>query len=146
MVLAHNFPLATSDIDGVPAAGMTIDEMAPFIREVASELSIPQDWLNPYYSSFAHVLPSDYGSRLIRVCDLPRLKVDALSKDDLLIMKCFAARQKDTLHARTLARNGARLDFVRSHIDSLGKRKIPGAEKALNFLTEVEMFLGEREE
>jgi len=146
MVLAHGFRLATTDIDGVPAAGVTMEELAPFIAEVARELSLPADWLNPYYSTFAHVLPLDYGSRLITVCDFPRLKVDALSKDDLLIMKCFAARQKDTLHARALIRGGARLDFVRTHIESLERKRIPGTEKALRFLDELEEFFSDRED
>lgn len=144
MVLAHHFRLVTTDIDAVPAGGASIDELAPFIRAVSVELSLPPDWLNPYYSTFTHVLPNDYGTRLIRVCDLRHLKVDALSGDDLLIMKCFAARQKDTLHARTLIRQGARMDFVREHLQSLRKKKIPGAEKALNFLDELEAFFEEQ--
>ena len=146
MLLAHGFRLVTTDIDGIPAAGVSIEELDPFIKEVAKELSLPPDWLNPYFSTFAHVLPSDYGSRLIRVSDLPRLKVDALSKEDLLIMKCFAARQKDVLHGRKLIRDGAKLNFVRAHIESLGKKKIPGVEKALSFLNELEAFFKEREE
>jgi Nucleotidyltransferase of unknown function (DUF6036) len=145
MVLAHHFRLATSDIDGVPAAGGSIEELDPFIKAVAKDLSLPVDWLNPYFATFTHVLPSDYGTRLIRVCDLPRLQVDALSKEDLLIMKCFAARQKDVLHARTLIHQGARLDFVRNHLETLKSKKIPGAEKASNFLHELEMFFEERE-
>ena len=146
MLLAHRFRLTTTDIDGIPAAGVSVDELAPFIKIVGKELSLPSDWLNPYFSTFTHVLPSDYGTRLIRVFDLPRLKVDALSGDDLLIMKCFAARQKDTLHARTLIRQGARVDFVRGHLQSLKEKKIAGAEKALNFLSELEAFFEEQEE
>jgi hypothetical protein len=61
------------------------------MKEVAKELEIPPDWLNPYYVTFTHVLPADYGSRLITALSFPNLEVQSLSKDDLLIMKCFAA-------------------------------------------------------
>ncbi len=146
MILAHHFSLSTSDIDAVPAAGFTLGELDPLVKEVARELSLPIDWLNPYYSTFAHVLPSDYGIRLITVAKLHWLKVDALSKEDLLIMKCFAARLKDVVHARALLRGGADLKMVKSHIAHLKERKIPGSEQAESFLSETEAFFADREE
>lgn len=146
MLLAHRFPLATADVDAVPATGVTIEELDPLIKEVAAELSLPVDWLNPYYSTFAHVLPADYGTRLVNVSALKWLSVDALSKEDLLIMKCFAARQKDVIHARALVKQKADLDLVRGHIESLISRKIPGSERAEKFLSEIEAFFADREE
>ena len=140
MLLAHQFSLTTSDIDAVPTAGLSLSELGPFIKKVASELSISVDWLNPFYSTFAHVLPKDYGDRLVRVFQSKNLTVDALSKDDLLIMKCFAARQKDVVHARALVRKGARTNFVRDHIRALSQRKIPGSNRAEKFLGEIETF------
>lgn len=145
MILAHHFSLSTSDIDALPAAGVTVDELQPFIKKVADQLSLPLDWLNPYYSSFTHVLPSDYGSRLVTIDKFRNLKVDALSKDDLLIMKCFAARQKDVVHARALVRQGADVAMVKRHIQKIKERKIPGTDRALNFLGEIELFFSERE-
>ncbi len=145
MLLAHHFALSTADIDAVPASGMTILELEPLIQEVARELSLAPDWLNPYYSTFAHVLPSDYGSRLVGIGSFLHLKVDALSKDDLLIMKCFAARQKDVVHARVLVRQGARTDFARAHIGTLDKKRIPGAPRALRFLEDIEKFFRDKE-
>lgn len=146
MVLAHQFSLSTSDIDAVPVGGLSLTELVPLIERVADELSLPKDWLNPYYSTFAHVLPSDYGSRLIRVSQLSHLTVDALSADDLLIMKCFAARQKDVVHARALVRKGARVDFVKKHIQFLDGKRIPGTARALTFLSEIEKFFLDRQE
>ncbi len=140
MLLAHKFRLVTQDVDAIPGAGITVDELDPYVRRVAREIGLPPDWLNPYYSTFAHVLPSDYATRLIRIADLSQLKVDALSKEDLLIMKCFAARAKDVVHARALVKLGADVDFVRTHIESLRKRKIPGSDKALSFLSQLEEF------
>ena len=146
MLLAHHFSLSTKDIDAVPAKGVTMDELDPYIKEVAKELELAPDWLNPYYSTFAHVLPTDYGSRLVEIFSLKWLKVSALSKEDLLIMKCFAARQKDVVHARALFRKGTRLDIVKKQFEYLKARRIPGCDKASNFLTEIEAFFSERGE
>lgn len=140
MLLAHQYPLSTSDVDAVPAAGVSIEELDPLIKLVAKELNLPSDWLNPYFSTFAHVLPADYGSRLVDVFSFRRLKVQALSKEDLLIMKCFAARQKDVTHARVLVRQGADLALVKKQIRHLNERKIPGCDRAAKFLAEIEAF------
>jgi hypothetical protein len=146
MLLAHDFPLATTDIDAVPAAGVTVDELDPLIKEVARELSLPLDWLNPFFSTFTHVLPTDYGQRLIEVASFRCLKVSALSREDLFIMKCFAARQKDVIHARALFKKGLDLALVKKHIHFLEEKRIPGCEKAIKFLNGIESFFIEREE
>jgi len=136
MLLAYDFPLATADIDAV-TKGLSTDEMKPFIETVARELSIPSDWINPWFSSFTHVLPADYESRLVEVFAGQKLKVSALGKEDLLLMKCFAHRQKDIAHARALVRAGANIDFVYDRIEELAQRKIPGARDAADFLDEI---------
>lgn len=137
MILAHQFTLVTGDIDAIPSNGMTPAEIDPLVKEVALELKLPKDWLNPYYSTFTHVLPPDYGTRLLTVSTFNNLKVLALSKDDLLIMKCFAGRMKDRPHAKALIQGGAKILFVEKHLEALQKRGIPKAEKALDFLDEV---------
>jgi hypothetical protein len=136
MLLAHNFPLATTDVDAIPR-GMSQDELKPLIEKIAKEFSYPVDWLNPWFESFTHVLPQDYSARLIRVFNSENLKVFALGSEDLLIMKCFAHRRKDIAHARALVREGANLDFVMDHIELLKSKKIPSSEEALNFLDEI---------
>lgn len=137
MILAHHFTLATADIDGVPGAGATAEELDPPIKQVAQKLQIAPDWLNPYYATFTHVLPADYGARLETVYQGAHLKVEALSKDDLLIMKCFAGRMKDRAHARALIQKGADAGFVEAHIEKLIEKNIPKAKEALDFLDEV---------
>lgn len=136
MILAHHFDLATTDIDGIPA-GMDPQALDSLIKAVAQELAIAPDWLNPYFSTFTHVLPSDYGTRLIQVLNLERLEVLALSADDLLIMKAFAHRQKDVAHMKALIQGGARVNFVEQHIENLREKRIPGAAIALDFLDDV---------
>jgi hypothetical protein len=136
MLLAHGFPLATSDIDAVPQ-GLTSEELTPFIEKVAMDLKLPSDWLNPWYQSFTYVLPTNYFERLINVFSGKFLTAKALGKEDLLLMKCFAHRQKDVAHARALVRENPDLDLVYARIDELKKRKIPDAAKAEDFLNEI---------
>lgn len=136
MLLAHGFPLATTDIDGIPK-GIEIGALDVWVKQIAQEKGLPPDWLNPYFSTFAHTLPPDYGNRLITVYSGRRLRALALGKEDLLVMKCFAHRQKDVGHARALIRLGPDLKMVENHIEALQKKGIPGADKALEFLDEL---------
>ena len=136
MILAHGIALATSDIDAIPR-GMDIQSLDPIVKIIAVELGLPPDWLNPYFSTFAHTLPSDYGQRLIEVFAGKKLRALALGKDEMLIMKCFAHRQKDVMHAKALIKKGADIGKVEIQIESLLKRGIPGAQEALDFLDDV---------
>ncbi|MCB0350334.1 MAG: hypothetical protein KDD38_04065 [Bdellovibrionales bacterium] len=136
MILAHNYPLATSDLDAIPKS-LSPDAIDPMVKQIAKEMQLPADWLNPYFSTFTHTLPSDYGSRLISVFKGTRLEVLALGREDLLIMKCFAGRAKDVAHARALIKAGADTEFVEDHIETLKKKRIPGADKALDYLDEI---------
>ncbi|MCM2278647.1 MAG: hypothetical protein NDJ89_11290 [Oligoflexia bacterium] len=101
MILAHEFPLATSDLDAVPK-GMDIHALDPLVKQIAKEQGLPPDWLNPYFSTYAHTLPTDYQERLIEVFSGDALKALALGKKDLLSMKCFADFQKGFEHGRSL--------------------------------------------
>jgi hypothetical protein len=136
MILAHHFPLATTDIDAV-SKGIDMGDLSPFIKQVARELKIPADWLNPYYATFAHTLPSDYGDRLIEVFKGQHITGKSLGREDLLIMKCFAHRSKDIAHARALVKAGANTDFVFDHIEGLQKQNVKGCQEAIDFLDEI---------
>lgn len=136
MILAHGFPIGTTDIDALPK-GADVNDLDPLVKKIADEQQLPKDWLNPYFSTFVHTLPSDYGVRLIEVFKGERLKALALGKNEMLIMKCFAHRQKDVGHAKALIKGGADVDFVESHIEALQKKSIPGAMQALDFLQDV---------
>lgn len=136
MILAHGYPLATTDIDAI-AVNMSIEELDPLVKAIARELNLPGDWLNPYFSTFSHVLPPDYGQRLIVAFKGRFLQVDALGKEDLLIMKCFAHRSKDIGHAKSLIKNQADLRLVEGRIMYLAKIKTKGAKEALDFLDDL---------
>jgi len=136
MVLAYQFPLVTADIDAI-AKGMDQEELAPMIWQVSQKLNLPVDWLNPWFSSFTLTLPADFRSRVQTVYQGRLLKVEALGKEDLLVMKCFAHRSKDIPHARALVRQGANTEFVMDHIESLRPKKLPHTQEALDFLDEI---------
>lgn len=136
MILAHSFPLVTYDIDAVPK-GISMDELSPHIEAVAKELKIPVDWLNPWYSSFTYVLPGDYEDRLIEVYKGKNLVARALGVNDLLIMKCFAHRQKDISHVKALLKAGADADFAYKRMEELEDKGIPHVSLAQEFLDEV---------
>ncbi len=136
MLLAHGFPLATTDIDGIPK-GIEVGALDVWVKQIAQENGLSPDWLNPYFSTFTHTLPADYGDRLVNVFSGGHLRVEALGKEDLLIMKCFAHRLKDVGHGRALIRLGADRKRVENHIEALQKKGIPGADKALEFLDEL---------
>lgn len=137
MILAHGFKLGTSDIDAVPAKGVEVSALDPLVKKIAEEQNLVSDWLNPYFSTFAHTLPSDYANRLISVFKGKQLEVLALGKEEMLIMKCFAHRQKDIGHARALIKKGTDIKAVEQHIESLLKNNIPGSQEALDFLDDV---------
>ncbi len=136
MVLAHDFPLATADIDAVPRP-IDLPALDSLVKTIARELELPPDWLNPYFSSFTHTLPNDYDTRLVPVFAGKKLQGLALGKEDMLIMKCFAHRQKDVGHARALIKKGTNLDFVENHIEKLRDSNVIGAQAALDFLDEL---------
>lgn len=138
MVLAYGFPLATNDIDAVIyKSATTLQDIAPAVRKIASEQNLPKDWLNPYFETFLFSLPPDYESRLVKILDKPLLQVNGLGAEDLLILKCFAGRDKDIPHARALLKRQLNLDLVYQHIYGLIEKNIPNAKKALDFLDDL---------
>lgn len=136
MLLAHGQRVSTSDVDAYPA-GMSVEEVDRLAKRIAAEQGLPRDWLNPYYSTFAHVLPSDYARRLVDVFRGRHLLVRSLGVEDLLVMKCFAARAKDKPHARALLRLSPDLGIVDRRLDELIEKRVPGALAAADFFDDL---------
>lgn len=138
MVLAYAHPLATQDIDAFAAkGGLSLGELDAGAKKVAAAMGIAPDWLNGHFVTFTHVLPVDYATRLRRVFDGARLVVDALGPEDLLVMKCFAARDKDRPHAIRLARLADDLGVVDRQLDLLVSKRIPGAQRAADYFDDL---------
>lgn len=139
MLLAHGFPVATMDIDGlVYNSAMTQAALDRQAQAVAREVDIPADWLNSYFNTFLYTLPADFATRLVPVYRGRHLAVVALGAEDLLILKCFAGRPKDLLHARALCRKVRDLSVVDNHLQQLLERHVPGAVEAADFFDQLQ--------
>jgi hypothetical protein len=137
MLVAYQFPLATEDVDAF-SREKNLPQLTEHIERVGADQGLASDWLNPFFSTFTHVLPQDYSKRLRRIFEGKKLFVDALGPEDLFIMKCFAGRDKDIPHAKALLKvKGFDLGIAEDRIQELIDKKIPGAMKARNFLDEV---------
>lgn len=145
LMISYGIPISTADVDGVPDKGSP--DMAEFkkeVREVGEKLGIPKDWLNDYFSTFLFVLPRDYGGRLVTIFKGDRLEACALGKEDLILMKCFAGRDKDIPHIRALLKKKPDIRMIRSRLDELLEKRIPGAQKASDLFDDIcaEMGIG----
>ena len=136
MLLAYQIPVRTTDVDAYPSDG-SLDDITPAIHKVAKQLRLPFNWINPHFESFAHVLPGDYGKRLRPVFQGKSLKAMALGVEDLLVMKCFAAREKDVAHARALLKRNPDLEIVERRLSELLEKRVKGAREALDFFDEL---------
>jgi hypothetical protein len=131
MVAAYGHTLATRDVDATTTKGsLSMADLDAAAKRVARRLDLEPDWLNPYFDVYTPVLPPDYATRLRRVYDGKNLRVDALGPEDLLVMKCFAGRDKDRPHARRLLRLAKDLDVVDRRLGELLEARYPGAERA----------------
>jgi len=138
LIAAHGIPVVTEDVDGVPdRSSLELHVIKAAVREVGKELGISQTWLNDYFSAFLFVLSKDYGSRLVPLFRGKNLEVAALGREDLLLMKCFAGREKDIPHAKALIRKGAVLKIVDNRLQELLEKKVPGAEKAADLFDDL---------
>ncbi len=138
MVLAYKHPLATQDIDAFAAkGGLRLADLDAAAKVIAKKLDIEPDWLNSHFDTFTAVLPADYATRLRRVFTGKQLVVDALGPEDLLVMKCFAGRDKDLPHARKLVKIAADLSIVDRQLALLVERRYLGAEKAADFFDDL---------
>jgi predicted nucleotidyltransferase len=136
MILAYGIPIATTDVDAYPA-GMSAAELDPYVKRVAREKGLAPDWLNTYYETYAFVLPPDYKSRLRDVFTGRRLRARSLGPEDLLVMKCFAGRDKDRSHARALLREKPDLAIVEGRLSALAEKGLKGAQNALDFFDDL---------
>lgn len=138
MILAYNHPIATQDVDAFAAkGGLRVADLDAMARLVADDLDIEPGWLNAHFETFTVVLPADYATRLRLVFSGKHLRIEALGPEDLLIMKCFAGRDKDLPHARKLIRLAGDLNVVDRQLDYLVSRNYPGAERAVDFFDDL---------
>lgn len=138
MALAYGLPLATADIDGlVFKSQITQAEITPLVHKISDRLALPKDWLNSYFNTFLYALPSDYERRLKTVYKGKNLLAYALGREDLVILKCCAGRDKDIPHARALLKQGTDRGLVSDHLQRLIEKGIKGADRAADFFDDL---------
>ena len=133
MVCVYDFPLHTYDIDAV-LKKTSLDEIKPLVHKVATEMGLPKDWLNTWYSTFTHNLPEDFNTRLQPFFKGRHILAQALGPEDILILKCCAHRKKDLGHVRFLIRKKTDYEFVINHLENLRGKKIIPNDDVIEFL------------
>ena len=94
--------------------------------------------------SFSYVLPKDYDERLIPIFKGKNMNAFALGVEDLLILKCFAGRERDIGHARFLIKKCKNLTLIEKHLESLLDQRVPKAQEALDFFDEIKELIGKK--
>lgn len=143
MVLAYRHPLATNDVDAFTRRGSaTLAEIDVFAKRTAKKLDLAPDWLNQHFETFTHVLPADFATRLRPVFAGKRLTADALGPEDMLVMKCFAGRDKDRPHAKRLLREVKDFGVVDRQLALLADKRVLHAQRAADWLDDLRDELG----
>lgn len=144
MILGYGETEATRDVDAASIRSpRSLEDLRPALEQVARELGLAPDWINPYFETYMHVLPADYGARLQQTFGGKRLTCWLLGPEDLLVMKLCAGRQKDERHIRRLIRRkDIDLGLVERSLQALVEKRIPRGQEALDRFDEVRDTLG----
>lgn len=144
LILNEVTSFTTYDIDAMPfKSSIDAHELRVYRDRVALKLNIPKDWINEYFYQFTHSLPLDYGDRIREIYSGSKLKCYILSPTDLVIMKCFARREKDELHIKYLLKQGnVNIDYVDDYLQELVLKKYPNATDASIFFNNILEALG----
>lgn len=108
----------TKDADVIEASAK-LSSIRKEIETVAKELDIGTDWLNEDASAWRKFLPPDYPNRLVVVGQFGNLTVNSLGRQDLILMKIIAGRNRDLLDLKELAVRAEELYFVRQQVERL---------------------------
>jgi hypothetical protein len=117
----------TADVDTIHfRAAEDRDAVLDAAEAAGHELSLPADWLNDWGGLFAWTLPDDWESRRVFIGTFGRLRVYAVSRQDLIAMKFIAHRPGDLEHLERMDVTHDDLEFVRRYLNSLADRYPPG--------------------
>jgi len=136
-ILCHGLRRGTLDIDVVQSLpALPATEAAR--RSVAEARGLGDGWLNDGAKGFVDYLPDGFMARRVPVGDhFARLRVFALARVDLLVMKLMAFRPEDIVDVLAMGIGGADIEVIRRTVDKVSRFD---AKKAYA----VTMFLKER--
>jgi hypothetical protein len=101
----------------VPEDAMGAVELAA--ARVASELGLPETWLNSDVQLRRDALPDDWQARRIVIGAWGQLRVFAVSRIDLIAMKVLAGRPQDLEDVHSMKPRRDDVEFVRRYLDGL---------------------------
>jgi hypothetical protein len=93
----------TADGDAIETTPK-LSTLQRYLDEVADELGVRPDWLNDAVRAYRDLLPPDFPGRLQRIGVFGNLTVDAIGRQDLILMKIAAGRARDIDDLKALQR------------------------------------------
>jgi len=116
VTLAFGGTRATVDIDVIAPVPLS-ETLKQTIKKVAKKTGADPEWLNDSAKGFASYLPVGWEKRLVPIdLGLEKLKLLALGKPDLIMLKLKAGRERDFADIKTL---GLTLDDVKIILKNL---------------------------
>lgn len=118
-VLTEQLPLSrtTTDCDVMfyrpKDAG---DAILEAVQQVAAKNQLPKNWLN-FEAMQLDILPHGWHRRQIHIADFGPLHVYAVSRRDLLAMKCYANHTQDREDVLAMKPTREELAFVRTYLN-----------------------------
>ncbi len=139
MILEYGYPGTTLVLDAVPQT-TDLNDLRESMEQVARELGLNGDWLNPYFSAFTVYLPKDAPLRMRLILEGKCLRVRTLGPEDILTMKLMAGRPKDFGHIKHLLKLNLDLQITERSLESIRAVYPSEAKRALDRLDD---FLGD---
>ena len=120
LILGGHIRRGTVDVD-VLFSEPRLSELKAVISEVAREQYLPPEWLNDSAKAWLDVLPPDFETRVEEVGTFGSLRVQRLSRMDLVLMKFFSFRAGDLDDLSELAPTVGEIEFVRSQLERISR-------------------------
>jgi hypothetical protein len=112
----------TVDVD-VLHAQPPLREVEPHILAVAELADLSPTWVNDAAKAWTFVLPPDFLDRLVDVGLFDRLRVRALGRPDLILMKVVGGRPADREDLQRLAPSPAEIAFVTRELPRIARAR-----------------------
>lgn len=137
MILLGYLDRDTGDLDAIDASPR-LWALRHEIAAVAEEIGVAADWLNDGVTAYRDLLPAGFHARLQRVGTFGRLTVDALGRQDLILLKMAAARPRDLDDLRALAPTPDDVVFVERELERVSR-------VAPHLALRIDLYLRQRE-